>query len=685
MWSFAAAPGLRAREEPGATGGVGLEEMTGAHSRLVWVQDQSDAQTDTLARGKKLRLMGIDSRDGRGERALRGSIQNYAKPLLTPDGSQVVYSDHFADKVFVVDWESGRQREVCDGFALDVWADPVSGTTWVYTASRANPRENYIYRGVRRVRLDQPKVVEPVWDKTLVGPDNFQLSADGLHAAGEFPWPDAGVADLARQDWEKRATGCWASLAPDNSGLSAVFDGPHRNWQLQARSNSRRWSVALNQAPGIDNHEVFHPRWSNHVSHVVMTGPYAIQGTVNVISGGGPGVEVYVGRLSNDFQRIESWRQITANRRGDFHPDLWVAGGEHSSVPASVVGTPELAERPRWPAAPERCVYLWRDSRSQNEVRDAKGAIQNCGVEARGAAHFDRRFAMFCRGGWFEAAGGAPQALERCAAGNAYSLELLMTPDSVARTANGPIMAIVDSAGLPQLVIEQEGAQVYVRASGPSTGRPIRLLLGTLSSSRPHHLALTVESGKPRAWWDGSPVRLGRTRLPSSRPWRDGSLRFGSTGTTTNHWHGRIERVFLSDNALDSATVTADHRLIQEEIADRRPAAQIRLRGVVKQTTPEPSPAAVAPYRRALVLHHVRVEQVVSGRLTASDILLARWGLLDGRKVGGAVPAVDETIDLLVEPLLDHPELESERQLIEVDEFDLPAYYDVGQLLEQLD
>lgn len=674
-----ASAGAWADDDGSLAGGAALEGITGTHSRLVWVQDQSETQTDSLARGKKLKLMGLDSRDERGERALRSAIQNFAKPLLTPDGSQVVYSDHFADKVYVVDWETGEQRELCSGFALDVWADPVTGATWVYTASRANPRENYVYRTVRRVRLDQPRTIEPVWDKTLVGPDNFQLSADGTRAAGEFPWPDAGVADLVHQVWEKRATGCWASLAPDNSGLSAVFDGPHRNWQLQARTDSRRWSVPMNGGAGIGNHEVFHPRWSNHVSYIVLTGPYAVQGKVNFISGGGPGVEVYVGRFSHDFERIEDWKQVTANSRGDFHPDLWVSGGEQTRVPPAVLGTPELTGSERWPQEQEQAVFLWRDSRSQNEVRDRQGALSACHVEARGPAVFDRNFAMFCRGGWFEAAAGASEALERCETTGEYGFELLLTPDSVARTTEGAVVTVVDKTGVPQLVVEQEGAHVHLRVASRGTGRSARLLLGELSSVRPHHLAFTVKRGRLQAWWNGTPVKLARAELAKPAGWIDGSLRFGSNGQSTTHWHGRIERVLLSASPLESETVTAHYSLIHRELAERFPPVQVRIRGVVRQTTAIPTPESVAPYRRALVVHNVHVERVVTGRLSSSDILVARWGLLDGQPIIGAVPDEGSSLELLLEPMRGHPELASERQLLEVDELDLPMFYDVGQ------
>src|SRR5262245_48979805 len=83
---------------PADDGGAEIEEATGAHTRVVWVEDKSPQQTDVLARGKKLVLMGLDTRDGKGERAILPAVRNYAKPLITPDGRRVVYSDHHNDK-----------------------------------------------------------------------------------------------------------------------------------------------------------------------------------------------------------------------------------------------------------------------------------------------------------------------------------------------------------------------------------------------------------------------------------------------------------------------------------------------------------------------------------------------------------------------------------------------------------
>ncbi len=659
-----------------------LEAFTGGHSRLVWVQDQGDAQDDTLARGRKLRLMGLDSRDGLGERALRTAIQNYAKPLLTPDGSAVVYSDHFAGKVFVVDWRSGESRELCAGFALDVWADPVDGTTWVYHGTRNKPLENYIYKQVRRTRIDAPSKSEPVWDATQIGPDNFQLSADGSRAAGEFPWPDAGVADLTRGKWKKRATGCWASLAPDNSGLCAVFDGPHRNWQLRGNDPNRQWVINLNAAPGMDGHEVFHPRWSNHVRYLTLTGPYAVKGALNFISGGGPKVEVLIGRLSPEFDKVEAWLQATSNTRGDFHPDLWIAGGEQSSVPGEIAGDPLSPQAAELTSDLSHTVFVWRDARSQNQVGGSGDVPESCQVVPNGAVLFDRHFAMHLRGGMFVASGAAPAGLSRCDSTGQYALSFVMTPESIGKQGVGAVVAIVDTKGVALLVVEQNGRRLNLRLPPGEKGRPTKFPVGDLGGARPHAVTISYQAGELRIWFQGDLVRRERTALASPARWNGAELRFGSEKPTGDGWRGRIERVRLEDRSTDKSVLAADYQRLVADLTQRRPLPQWKVRGTVRQATPIPTMEAIAPYRRALILHDVDITEVLRGELQTKRILVARWGLLDGRPVKGAEPKAGETLEFTLESLGGHPELESERQLIETDDVDLPAFLDVGQSLE---
>jgi len=305
--------------------------------RLVWVQDRSSDGRDVLATGSQLRLMALDSSQPDEERFLSAQEGSYCKPLLSSDGQNVVYSDHSVRQVWVIPFAGGEARVLCDGFALDVWHDPSRRQDWVYVGEWIGQPESFRLRNVRRVLLEQPAVSEPVWSSTQISPDNFQLGAGGRYAAGEFPWPAGGIADLQNGTWQKRATGCWSSMAPDRSGVSWVFDGPHRNLQMFSPGNSRGWTIPVSESPGLGGHEAFHPRWSNDVRYFVVTGPYREKGPVNAISGGGRGVEIHIGRFRRDLQGVQEWLQVTENRHADFFPDLWLRGGGVESIDSALL------------------------------------------------------------------------------------------------------------------------------------------------------------------------------------------------------------------------------------------------------------------------------------------------------------------------------------------------------------
>jgi len=309
-----------------------ISALTDGRIRVVWLQDQGIG-SDVFAGGNKLTLMGWDSLDGKGERAILPEIAPYRKPLITPSGRRIVFSSaHSAPQIHVANWDGTGERRIGTGMALDVWQDSATGIEWVYAGQNPQPGKGDQFERVVRFRIDDPKAVEPIWELSPVNPDNFQISADGLRANGTFPWPAVGMARLPNQSWQEYGKGCWTSLSPDNSYLMWSFDGQHRNIILHTDGNRQSWRVNINNAPGIGGHEVYHPRWSNHPRFFVMTGPYKIKKGVNNIRGGGAGVEIYLGRFSGDMKMVDAWAQITKNEKGDFFPDAWIEGGERISL-----------------------------------------------------------------------------------------------------------------------------------------------------------------------------------------------------------------------------------------------------------------------------------------------------------------------------------------------------------------
>jgi hypothetical protein len=113
------------------------------------------------------------------------------------------------------------------------------------------------------------------------------------------------------------------------------FDGSHRNLTLVDIRSDKRWTVNINKVPGFGNDEVYHPRWTNHPRFLAMSGPYNLGGA-NQVRSGGAQTEVYLGRFSADYSKVEAWARVTNNASGDSYPDVWIdrRGSPHQTAPA---------------------------------------------------------------------------------------------------------------------------------------------------------------------------------------------------------------------------------------------------------------------------------------------------------------------------------------------------------------
>jgi hypothetical protein len=321
-----AAFALVAAAAPPPKTAAAVRELTGARTRVVWVQGDG---ADPYAAGFGLLLKGLDTEDGKGERAILAARGSYFKPLLISDGTRIVFSSHRKDKdfsfieTFVVNFDGTALTKLADGAALAAWAEPGSGRDWIYLGTDNAPKSPGDFHTVSRFAVDRPGVRELVWNKTLVSGDTFQVSADGKTAGGLFPWPKAGVASLPNGDLRILGDGCWTAFRDAGVGLFWYFDGSHRNVTIVDPAANRRWNVALNQAPGFRNPEVYHPRWANHPRFVAISGPYD-RGGPNQVRSGGTQSEIYLGRFSPDYSKIEAWARVTENAAGDSYPDVWV-------------------------------------------------------------------------------------------------------------------------------------------------------------------------------------------------------------------------------------------------------------------------------------------------------------------------------------------------------------------------
>ena len=154
--------------------------------------------------------MGFDSDDGGGERVILGERGSYVKPLITPDGSRIVYSTRPKPgpaEVFIVNWDGSERRKLGDGFALGLWKDPDNGRQWVFAGTDMT---NWEFATIWRFPIDDPAARAVAWNGAPVSIDNFQVSSDGRFAAGMYPVARGGGCRPPHEDAEEARSGLLA-------------------------------------------------------------------------------------------------------------------------------------------------------------------------------------------------------------------------------------------------------------------------------------------------------------------------------------------------------------------------------------------------------------------------------------------------------------------------------------------
>jgi hypothetical protein len=673
-----------------------LDAMTdGAHVRLVWVEHRTRRGFDPFGEQSNYRLVGFDSREG-GFRFLAKRRTNYSRPLFTPDGSAVVFTERRAlgtdspatpSVIRLIEWNGGRSTDLGAGLAVSVWRDWGTGEDWVYyidDAGKSSPRRTAA-QNVHRFPLRNPERREVAWQGTPLSVDNFHISRDGLVFAALFPWPEAGVADFAERRWRKLDLGCWSALAPDNSRVSWVFDGGHKRLRVFDSALTRIADLDFRDAPKMKGHAAFHPRWSNHPRFMVMTGPYVSeQKGREALEAGAGRAEVHLGKLKPDCSGFETWAAITSNSAGDFFPDAWIEGGEKATLNAFAQWTGKSLPPPpprQWPAQTGPIEFVWSDARADNKVAERPLA---CAVEARRTARYGRHFDMLLDGGSFEADRDSAAAwLRGVSKSNSFFMQMALTEFGEGALPGETVSLVrVHGPGRAGAVLARSARGLKFRlplaaASGP-IGWSDEFVTDALSGGEMITLAIVWNRGE-LAWFINGKLARSAPRAPESRLALEptDTIVFGEEAILWPHrwWHA--EKILLSSTSRAVAQVTQEADATAAATSGRSKTIPLRLKGrVVEATAPEPDRLEL--YHRMLVDHTYEVVEIAGGTpLAARDrIVVLHWAMLDERPVVGIPKAPGAMVDLLVDPASAHPELESELTITN-GEPALPLYYEL--------
>jgi hypothetical protein len=680
---------------PPAIDGKEVEKFTGGHTRLVWLTDAENR--DSFAERDRLQLMGFDSRDGKGERVICGERANYYRPLITPDGDQIVFSNRQARQIYAVKWDGSQLRLLKEsGCASEVWRDPKTGKTWVYY--QENPND---YRTpVSRFPIDDPSKVELVWSSSVVQAlPSFQLSRDGKMAATTFPWPSSGVAELPDVAWRKHRDGCWPGMAPDDSYISWTFDGPHRNLFLTRAGEEESWLVNLSKAPGVRDFEVYHPRWSNDVRYMVMTGPYTTGPKAIKLWDGADGVEIYLGKFGNDFRSIESWLKVTNSRVGEFFPDVWIAGGEHRSSKYSGVARSSavtdsglvqmiksVLSKPYenvWPGSSTGLVFQWRDNKDNGQFINGAGESRSVRLQATGGARFGPNGEMHILGGAFIPDGTFNTEIrDECRKSGELAIEAVVKTSRVPQFGPARIISFSRNPAKRNFTLGQQDNHLVLRLQTSNTSRNgMDFKLAPIEPGKAYHVVVTYKSGLLVCYLNGKAVSQTNFENGTFKEWHGSSytLIFGNEVGGVRPWEGYLDGVAIYSRFIEPGEAERKFKLANVRIAARPQIDRKIVRAEMLQKADSPSPEAITPYRRALVVNRYKIKEAQDAKLVNQTVQVAEWALLDAKVPATYAHATPgHVIELNLEPYEAHPQLESERLASDVPSLDEDLYYSVS-------
>ena len=296
---------------------------------------------------------------------------------------------------------------------------------------------------------------------------------------------------------------------------------------------------------------------------------------------------------------------------------------------------------------------------------------------------------MLCDYGTFEADPTSARALAAAAAQhNAFSIELLLS-ESVEK--HGPISCRL-------VALELDGQRDAFSLSRVDDSLVLRVLLDpadgsepreyqsritpvTVDPSRPMGLVIEVDRGKVTWHIDaravGEPQTLGPPSLAAWNPGKVKRLVFGDAAQRgTAGWSGRLEKVLFSTRPFNWEELSNDVRTSRADFPRTTPRT-VRVRATLREVPELPS---ATPGRRFLAQHVYHVQELISGNLDTTRLVVWHWALLDGQPVPSRPLNIGETYELLLAPASRHHELELEEVFLGAEGLLEPAFLDIGPL-----
>lgn len=273
----------------------------------------------------------------------------------------------------------------------------------------------------------------------------------------------------------------------------------------------------------------------------------------------------------------------------------------------------------------------------------------------RGQAHVGRFYDLVCDGGSFLMKDVGQWIGSQIEKSGAFTLEVMIKPAEAAPTMRGVVLAYCDEKGEEVAILQDQNGLALRLANAEPVG------LFTPVAGTPVHLLIACDKDKWTAYRDGLPVRSGA--VPGGRTaWSTRNLVIGASGAGAEAWRGRVEDIAVFSKALSAEEAKNEAAASRTNQAGRKPARVLRFKGTLVRQAITSDVAQIRPYTRSLSAAEYKIEKVLEGEWKESTITVFHWMILDGKRLPIADRKPGTVVELSVENMGDHPQLESCRR-----------------------
>jgi hypothetical protein len=266
---------------------------------------------------------------------------NVTRPVISHDGSRVLFSNAVDSSVWIIKWDGTGKRHIAKGIAGCLWFDSTTNKEYAIYAKNASLE---CLAAVWRVNIDDttdtkellPKSIFANTSNQVINPIWIDISKDGTNMVIGTGWPQITMYSLITKATTGGAGGCWPSLPRDNSYSMVVFVLSHDGFNIYPSSSSGEPSRYLspscpwNNKPCGENQLNFPKMSSNNPCFMALIDSRA------ETSGQGPG-NVMVFKFDSALTTFKGSAVVTSSRMDGFC-DVWIN-------PDMPTGTPEAGVR----------------------------------------------------------------------------------------------------------------------------------------------------------------------------------------------------------------------------------------------------------------------------------------------------------------------------------------------------